>query len=271
MIKGLNVHFPGSGLITDINYLDPDWVRVDIDIEDKPEAVEAMLDRLSSVGVKVLAQVGDRTGNISINAWKYFVNDAIIRYGRLIHGWAFLNEPNNERFWRRGKDSWRAYVRYAEEKVRTVWPNSLFTGPNLMDHNNLESWLRYALENFTYDRVAMHFYPNKCDVGALSKFLYRRKRWYTPCFEEGIKHIIADYYHAPLWIAETGARESEFPQTFIPMYMTRAYSEPGVDAVFWYHIKDDPRYPDNDWGLLTSSGIRKGSYYAFSILEGEDG
>jgi hypothetical protein len=256
-VRGVNAHEPSLKLIKKIRDIGFDWVRVDVDYNRAEKNLCKMLDNLLDSGLHIYANPVASGFRWPPRDYLTWLRTIVARYPE-IEAWGLWNEPDNDRFFSGNLRDFIAFFLPVADYIKSQ--GSAVAAPNCMDRN-FRKWLPPVLNMFgdRIDIVAQHFYPSNGNFFEFRRFVNGSS--VAPCIWPGLKKVVRDHSDADIWIAETGCTVTEVGPTKQASYLKFMLTEARdyVDGVFWYHIQDDQRYPERDFGLIDKEGNYKSS------------
>ncbi|MCP4900738.1 MAG: cellulase family glycosylhydrolase [bacterium] len=194
--------------------------------------------------------------------WRDFCYRAAARYRGKVAVWGMWNEPNLDGFWAGSRTEYLVEImRPGAEAIRMADPRALVAGPELahLSSGHWQDWLEYCIRfgADSLDVVTHHVYPSDSSASDVTRKLDEGGQY--PWEPPSVKEVLRDtgWWGRPFWLAETGLRSTEFGESrqadFVEDLLETWFSpsRPSwVDRIFFYHIEDDPRFPDRSWGLL---------------------
>jgi len=278
---GVNAHVPPDDVLDAVSYVGIGWIRVDFIwamVEPEQDVYDwSLYDRVlasaRSRGLRVYATFqgtpqwatsGPELSGVPDDPrqWQQLVYRAVSRYRGEVAAWGFWNEPNLPRFWSGTRQQYLDVILAPGiEAVRAADPLALVCAPDLAHRSSADwdQWLAavVAAAGEELDVVTHHLYPSASWWGEVTLELEIRMPWSdSPSVREVL--TAAGWFGRPFWLTETGLEADDYGETAQANFYTgllRDWYDPErtltwVDRVFFYQIHDDPRYPEETFGIL---------------------
>jgi hypothetical protein len=279
---GLNVHTAGPGQLDRARDSGVGWVRIDFIwslVEVENDRLDwSLYDRLigdaEARGLRVFATIAATPAWATDGApgpgvprdvgdWRDLCYRAAARYRGRVHAWGLWNEPNLSRFWEGSAlDYISTIMRPGARAVRAADPDALVGGPELahLESADWRDWLFATVSSglVSLDVVTHHLYPDGTRASSVVDDLEDGGSlpWQSPAVRDVLRD--AGWRDRAFWLTETGARsgfaneagQASFYADLLNEYFPVQGPASWVDAIFFYELVDDPRFPDDNFGIL---------------------
>jgi hypothetical protein len=186
------------------------------------------------------------------------------RYRGRVQAWGMWNEPNLPRFFSGGRREYvETILRPGSAAVRAADPGAQVCGPELatLQSSHWEDWLSEVIGEGgdAIDVVTAHVYPDGSNYASVRRSLTIDGGY--PWEPRAVRTVLkaAGWTDRPFWLTETGfntatlsneASQGTALAGLLVDLLDGNVGLPWLGNVFVYEISDDPRYPDQAFGLL---------------------
>jgi len=279
---GINVHTADADGLEAAAAAGIGWVRIDFIwaiVEPAQDQFEwGLYDRIVSDarrrGLQIFASLaytpawatdGDQLVGVPRDPgdWYDVCYRAAARYRGRIDAWGMWNEPNLDGFWQGSRQQYIEQILIPGAlAVKAADPGALVAGPDLAHLNGAswDTWLDACIRQAgdLLDVVTHHAYPSGESHTDVTRKLETGSA--NPLDPPSVRTVLqrTGWFGRPFWLTETGypsSRGGEYRQAYFYRDLIGDWYGPDrvddwVDRFFFYQLFDDPRYPDQTWGIL---------------------
>jgi len=279
---GINAHIPDRLALDDTVEAGIRWIRIDFIwaiVEPSQDVFDwALYDEVVAEAaerdLRIMATIGYSPGWATDGDeiigpprdpadWLDVCYRAAARYRGRIHAWELWNEPNLDHFWAGTRAGYIEQIMLpGAEVIRVADPAALVAAPGLahLSSGHWEDWLEECVSagRETLDVVTHHAYPSNGTADDVTKKLEDDQRW--PWEPRSVREVLqsAGWWGRPVWLGETGVRSTRSGEAAQATFYTKLLwdwyhqfsNRHWLDRIFFYQLHDDPRFPDESFGIL---------------------